>query len=139
MNEPRPWPLPVHGGQLRQLAAQYGVAAESLLDFSANINPAGPPQSVLSALQQAFAAPGILAAYPDIELMDLKQTIADCIKVRPHNVVVANGFVPLLQAALQALNIKGCLLPVPAFSEYRRTLVGANVAVNTYSLSSTGG
>jgi threonine-phosphate decarboxylase len=139
MNEPRPWPLPVHGGQLRQLAAQYGVAAESLLDFSANINPAGPPRSVLSTLRQAFEAPGFLTTYPDIELMDLKQTIADCIKVQPHNVVVANGFVPLLQATLQALDIKSCLLPVPAFSEYRRTLVGGNVAVTPYPLSSTEG
>ncbi len=33
---------PAHGGQLRQIAARYGIPAERLIDFSANINPAGP-------------------------------------------------------------------------------------------------
>jgi threonine-phosphate decarboxylase len=139
MTEPCPTPLPLHGGQLRQIAAQYGVAVELLSDFSANINPAGPPPSVIAALQQALSDPRTLTTYPDLELMDLKQVIADCIQVHPQNVVVANGFVPLLEAASRALNIKHCLLPVPAFSEYRRTLEGGEVKVTPYPLSPTTG
>jgi threonine-phosphate decarboxylase len=135
MNESVPGVLPAHGGQLRQLAGRYGVASELLLDFSANINPAGPPPSVLLALRQALANPETLITYPDLELTDLKQGIADCTKVHPQNVVVANGFVPLLEAALRSLNIEHCLLPVPAFSEYRKTLENGKVAVTPYQLS----
>jgi threonine-phosphate decarboxylase len=124
--------LPVHGGQLRQIAAQYGVAAEQLLDFSANINPDGPPSSVLLAMQRALADPAILTAYPDLDLAELKRTIADSAGVGSGNVAVANGFVPLLDAALRSLKIQRCLLPVPCFSEYRRALENADAVVVPY-------
>ena len=48
--------------------------------------------------------------------------------------VVANGFVPLLEATLRALKIRSCLLPVPAFVEYRRTLERAGVEIVPYAL-----
>lgn len=127
---------PVHGGQLRQIAARYGVPAETLLDFSANVNPAGPPQSVLEAIQQALVNPATLTAYPDLELTDLKHAIAESLSIRLENIVIANGFVPLLETALRSLQIQRCLLPVPCFSEYRRTLENASVAITPYLLAS---
>ncbi len=127
---------PLHGGQLRDIAAQYGVRTEALLDFSANINPDGPPLAVVTAIQLALAQPATLNTYPDLELTELKRVIADRSGIQPENIVVANGFVPLLDAALRALRIKRCLLPIPSFSEYRRTLESAAVAVTPYRLTS---
>jgi len=127
--------LPAHGGQLRQIAARYGVPAEQLVDFSANINPAGPPASALAALNRALADPATLTAYPDLELVELKKILAETSKILPENIAVANGFVPLLEAALRSLRIARCLLPVPSFSEYRRTLENAGVGVVPYHLS----
>jgi threonine-phosphate decarboxylase len=129
---------PVHGGQLRQIAARYGVHAERLVDFSANINPAGAPASVMKALQQALAAPATLVAYPDLELTELKMALATSTSVQPENIAVANGFVPLLEAALRSLKIERCLLPVPSFGEYRRTLENVGAAVVPYFLSQEG-
>jgi threonine-phosphate decarboxylase len=126
---------PVHGGQLRQIAARYGIPAERLLDFSANINPAGPPSSVLTAIRKALDEPSTLAMYPDRELMELRQAIAEYTGVEPENIAVANGFAPLLEAALRSLKIKRCLLPVPSFSEYRNALENASVFVTPYHLS----
>jgi len=60
---------PAHGGQLRQIAARYGIPVEQFLDFSANINPAGPPSSVLTAIRNALENPSTLAKYPDLELI----------------------------------------------------------------------
>src|ERR1700722_5671136 len=94
--------LPAHGGQLRQIAARYGFEPGQLIDFSANINPAGPPASVLIALQQALADPAVLVAYPDLELTELKEALAEASEVLPENIAVANGFVPLLEAALRS-------------------------------------
>jgi threonine-phosphate decarboxylase len=127
---------PLHGGQLRDIASQYGVPMEALLDFSANINPDGPPPPVATAIQRALVEPATLSAYPDLELTELKRVIADRAGIQPENIAVANGFVPLLGVALGALGIKRCLLPVPSFSEYRRTLEGAAVAVTPYRLAS---
>jgi threonine-phosphate decarboxylase len=135
MNHPSQVVLPAHGGQLRQIAARYGVPAEQLIDFSANINPTGPPASVLAALNRALADPASLTAYPDLELAGLKKIVAETLNVFPNNIAVANGFVPLLEAALRSFRIARCLLPVPSFSEYRRTLENAGVDVVPYYLS----
>ena len=129
-------PTPAHGGQLRQIAAQYGIPVERLLDFSANINPAGPPSSVLSAIRRALDEPSTLAMYPDLELVELKTAVAEYTGTQRENIAVANGFVPLLDAALRSLKIKRCLLPVPSFREYRNTLEHAGVSITLYHLSS---
>jgi threonine-phosphate decarboxylase len=136
MNEPSV-PLPLHGGQLRQIAARFGILPEVLLDFSVNINPAGPPPSVLLTIRRVLEDPRTLTAYPDLELGELKEIIAAYINVHPENILVANGFVPLLEATLRSLNIDRCLLPVPCFSEYRSTLESAKTAVIPYQLCSS--
>ena len=41
-----------HGGNLRQAAERYGISEEEILDFSANINPLGPPPAVLVKLEK---------------------------------------------------------------------------------------
>ena len=129
-------PLPLHGGQLDHVAARYGLDAAALVDFSANINPDGPPASVWSAIQLALTNVRTLTMYPDLELTKLKTAIAQSCGISAATVVVANGFVPLLEAALRSQPLQRCLLPVPSFSEYRRTLENASVAVVPYGLRS---
>jgi threonine-phosphate decarboxylase len=134
MSSPLHDPPPMHGGQLRQIAVRYGVSAEILIDFSANINPAGPPPSVMATIRRALERSSALATYPDLDLLELKQTIAGRASIEPENIAIANGFVPLLEAALRSLKIKKCLLPVPSFSEYRRTLENNGIDISPYCL-----
>lgn len=126
--------VPAHGGQLRQIADRFGVSASELLDFSANINPEGPPASVIQAMNRALDDPTILSQYPDLDEPELRLSIARYAGVAPESVAVGNGFVPLLDAVLAALRIRRCLLPVPSFGEYRDALLRADVAVTPYVL-----
>lgn len=126
---------PSHGGQLRHIASRFGIDAQHLLDFSANINPSGPPPSAIAAIQNALADPKTLTTYPDLESTELKLNIANHCVLQPANISIANGFVPLLSAALRALQIERCLLPVPCFSEYRTALENSNAAVSPLPLS----
>jgi threonine-phosphate decarboxylase len=125
---------PLHWGQLQQIAERFGIPLSQLLDFSANINPDGPPSSVLSTLRASLDDLSALTEYPDLQLTELKQAIAGCAWIHTPNVTVANGFVPLLQAVLRALPIRRCLLPLPAFVEYRRTLGRAGVEIAPFAL-----
>ncbi len=126
--------LPLHGGQLRQIADRFGIAVAELLDFSANINPEGPPAAVVSRLHASVDNPVTLTSYPDIDETELKQSLARYNSVSPENIAVANGFVPLLEAGLRVLPIRSCLLPVPAFIEYRRTLARAQIETIPHAL-----
>ena len=127
---------PRHGGQLRHLADRFGISAPRLLDFSANINPEGPSAAVSTALRQALNEPSILTNYPDLDEIELRKSLARYADVRPKNVVVANGFVPLLDAALRVLPVQTCLVPVPAFVEYRRALERSRVEMIPHALTS---
>jgi threonine-phosphate decarboxylase len=118
---------PLHGGQLHQIADRFRIPRCELLDFSANINPEGPPAAVLSRLRAALDSPSIITNYPDLDELELKRALAGYAGVRPENVAVANGFVPLLDPALRILAIRSCLVPVPAFVEYRRALERSRV------------
>ena len=124
----------MHGGQLQQIAERFGTPLSQLLDFSANINPEGPPSSVLSTLRASLDELSTLTEYPDLQLTELKQAIASYARVAIPNITVANGFVPLLEAVLRALPIRRCLLPVPAFVEYHKTLGRAGVEIAPYAL-----
>ena len=128
--------LPIHGGQLRQIAERFGIPMSQLLDFSANINPEGPSPAVIPTLHASLEDPASLACYPDIEQTELKQSLARYAGVGPDNIVVANGFVPILDAALHALKIRHCLMPIPAFVEYRSALTRAQIKVTSHLLAS---
>ena len=126
---------PAHGGQLRQIVQSFGIPASSLLDFSANLHPGGPPPHVFEALRHALSNPDILRDYPDLDLPELCSSLAAYAGVAPSNIVIANGMAPLLDAVLRALRIRKCLLPVPAFAEYQKTLALCGVTIHSLALS----
>ena len=66
---------PLHGGQLRQIAVRFGIPITQLLDFSASINPDGPPPAVLANLRASLDEPSALTTYPDLDQLELKQAI----------------------------------------------------------------
>jgi len=59
--------------------------------------------------------------------LELRRHLAEYAGVRPENVAIANGFVSLLDAVLRTMAIRTCIVPVPAFVEYRRTLERSRV------------
>lgn len=51
-----------HGGQLEDLAEQYGIKPEQITDFSVNVNPPDLPDSLVKLLQKSIP---FLSRYPD--------------------------------------------------------------------------
>jgi threonine-phosphate decarboxylase len=131
--------LPAHGGQLHAIAAQFSVPATGLLDFSASIVPGGPSPRVTQAIANTLGNPEELRVYPDLDSQELRASLASYTNVPASNVVVGNGMVPLLSATLRAMGAQRCMLPVPAFGEYRRTLQREGVAVEPWPLSEAAG
>ncbi len=135
MNENVVSEIPLHGGQLHRISERFSIPISDLIDFSANINPDGVPPSLLPVLRASLGDHSILTSYPDLENASLKHSIATHSSLAPEQLVVANGFVPLFECALRTLNIKRCLLPLPAFVEYRRSLENSGVEVLPHYLT----
>ena len=113
-----PTPLFRHGGRRAD--------QRHMLDFSASINPLGPPASVLRVLRDGL---GEIAHYPDPECRELTQRIAAYHNVDPEMVVVGNGSNELIYAIARAFRPKRVAIAEPTYTEYLRAslLVGAEV------------
>jgi len=125
--------IPAHGGQLRELAAEFRVPEKSLLDFSASIDPQPPSDPMIAALCEALRARTILTSYPDMHYVALKNAIAAYVHVGAEAISIHSGVMPLLGSALNALRPRRCLIPVPAFAEYRKVLGLCGVECCTFS------
>lgn len=106
--------------------------APDLLDFSANINPFGVPESVKQAI---FAAIPTLVHYPDPQQTALTQAIATHHALQPEQIVCGNGGADVLFRALQCLHPKRALLPVPSFLEYETALQEIGCSVIYWQMS----
>lgn len=115
-----------HGGDLRTASARFGLAPDSFLDFSANINPLGPPPGVLDLLNKAMP---YITAYPDPGHRGLVSRLSGLLNLDASCLVIGNGAAENMALALLAFAPDKVGVIEPCFSEYRQLAVmfGAEV------------
>ena len=108
----------VHGGNI--------YTYKNCLDFSANCNPLGTPESVKQAVRDSLDH---LKDYPQVGYAPLKEAIAAYEDVKPEHIICGNGAAELVFSLCHALRPRRALIPVPTFAEYEQALesVGAQV------------
>jgi len=84
-----------HGGHVRNLARLAECEPEELLDFSANINPLGPPDSLRQVISRHL---GALTHYPDPHCQALREAIGAAFSLPATQVVCGNGSTEILYA-----------------------------------------
>jgi threonine-phosphate decarboxylase len=119
--------LSEHGGNVKRLAERLGIDGGDLVDFSSNINPYGPPESVIAAVRRAVEG---ISEYPEQQAESFVAAAADALGVDPENIVASNGSIELIYLIPQVWDVKRALLLVPSFTEYERALkkTGAVIA-----------
>ena len=100
-----------HGGDI--------YTNDGLFDFSANINPLGPGEKVMKALQESLLK---VTAYPDPLCRKLRESAAKRESVPPDYIVCGNGAADLIYTLVLAEKPKQALLCTPSFSEYEKAL-----------------
>jgi len=125
-----------HGGRVYEAARRWGVASEEVVDFSANINPLGPPPGTLAALENCLA-PVSLRTYPDPH--DFVAALADKHSVAPEEIVVGAGSAAVMFAVLRAVRPARVIVLEPAFSEYYRACGAVEAEVKSWRLMEENG
>jgi L-threonine-O-3-phosphate decarboxylase len=111
---------PSHGGNLVWASQLANCSPGAILDFSASINPLGPPASAIAAIQASLED---LVAYPDPQYHQLRSALGQFHRISPDWVLPGNGVAELLTWACRELAaLDRVVLPTPAFSDYRRAL-----------------
>lgn len=104
-----------HGGDLLTAAETFGIDPERIVDFSANINPLGPPPSVTRSLKERLTA---VAHYPDPAHRSFRKALARRLGTSEDELLIGNGAAECMALALLAFAPRRVGVAYPCFSEY---------------------
>jgi len=109
-------PRCVHGGDVWSASRLLRVSVNEVLDFSSNVNPLGPPPTVLKALTENYLNARF---YPDLKALSLRRLIARWIGVNSVNVAVGNGVTGLIYLFAELFVRRGeAIILAPTYGEY---------------------
>jgi len=115
-----------HGGDVFAAASELGCGLEDILDFSASINPLGPPPAVLEAAGRALDS---CQYYPELGAESLVAALADYHRLPADCLLPGAGSTELLYLLPRIFRPQRALQLVPAFSEYLRALDQVNCEI----------
>ncbi|MDI6606512.1 MAG: threonine-phosphate decarboxylase CobD [Candidatus Omnitrophota bacterium] len=115
-----------HGGNIEEVAREFRIREDSIIDFSSNVNPFSLPQSVSGIIRSNIPK---IQRYPDRESLALKKTLGKYLNIDAGHIVIGNGSVDIIYRAVNVLKPKSGFILLPAFGEYERALVGTGVKV----------
>ncbi len=125
-------PLFPHGGHCEALARKTGRAARDILDFSANINPLGPPDWLRPVILGAVAN---VARYPDPDCAALLAAASDRYGLPVSRLVAGNGASDLLFTLPRACGLSRAALFAPCYVDYETACRKAGLEVSVHALS----
>ncbi|WP_241236167.1 threonine-phosphate decarboxylase CobD [Brevibacillus marinus] len=104
-----------HGGDVWSAQEMFNISPADLVDYSANINPLGPPPGLADELIRRMPE---IARYPDPTSRRLRAKLADKLGVKPEQILVGNGAAECIQLAVDSLRVRRVGIIHPTFSEY---------------------
>ena len=119
-----------HGGKIHALAAELKVDPKRILDFSASINPLGPPEGMTRALGSGLES--LILHYPPAGAEYLQEELADHLGLAPESLLVGNGSTELIHLLPRLESLPRALIIEPAFSEYRAGLAACGWEVEPF-------
>lgn len=119
--------LPEHGANPRNVYATLGIEPPAqLLDFSENVNPAGPPDSVTEMWPSLRE---LLKAYPNPQGEPFLSAATDYHGISTEYLFAGNGAAELLALLAERYRAKQAIVVHPTFSEYEATLLAKDVEI----------
>lgn len=90
---------------------------EMFIDFSANINPLGPPTALKEKWNDFYQE---ITVYPDPFAENLKNRIAESEQTSVNSILIGNGGAELITLVARFLSGKRVVVVEPSFSEYEK-------------------
>lgn len=125
-----------HGGDWDTAEERYGKPEAGWLDYSANMNPAGPPPCVERIFRERWRD---IARYPDPAVRGLRRKLAAAYGIPEDSILAGNGAAELIDLAVRGLAPREAVLVQPSFSEYGEALRKAGVKTRELVLRAENG
>lgn len=125
-----------HGGNVYKISRETGMDITDIIDFSANINPLGIPESGKDAIINGISG---LVNYPDPEYIEFRKAVGKHHDIDYRRIVPGNGAIDSLFAAVAAVRPNKVLVSVPSFVEYEKAVEKAGAEyIPSYRLEENG-
>lgn len=122
--------IPVeHGGNVWSISRRLGKSPAEILDFSANLNPLGPPPAVMKLFSQTRKIIRYASFYPEPRAQSLRLAVAQKFGLAPGEVIIGNGASELISLFFSVLRPRKVLLPAPTYGDYARAAHAARCKV----------
>ncbi len=121
-----------HGGNVYNAANKKNISVEKIIDFSANINPFGPPEWLRPCISAGVDS---LLHYPDPYASEFIKVIAQRYGLDEDTIIVANGSTELLYQLPRVLGCTRAVIPVPCYVDYSKVMEQAEIPVIFFNLS----
>lgn len=127
---------PSHGGEIKQFQEMFQLTgSDEILDFSANLNPLGPPIQIEEIIKSAVKS---LQIYPDPNYRELIERLAEYEGMKPHQLLVTNGGAEAIFITAQHFKGQKALIVQPTFGEYERACSLHDIKVENVFLQGEG-
>lgn len=120
-----------HGSDLEKIEEVYKIPKESIISFSANVNPLGISPNLKATLSEHLDA---ITTYPDREYTSLRTCIANYVHSEAENIIVGNGSTELISLFIQIEHPKKAMIIGPTYSEYEREIFLGGGTTHYYPL-----
>jgi len=126
----------VHGGNIWEAKRLSKRPLSRILDFSASINPLGPPAAAVKAITGGIR---LVPPYPDPKNSNLRKAISESLGIPAGNILPANGSTELIYLIPRLFTSGKALIIEPAFSEYANALAISGFRAEGFVLSEEDG
>jgi histidinol-phosphate aminotransferase len=119
MSHPRPHisglPPVIHGSIDYREIDTLGISPDTVIDFSINCNPYGPPPEVRKSIGEIH-----IERYPDTDSTELTGLLSGMLNVPAEQIIIGSGTTELIRLIALAYFNPGdpVLIPQPTYSEY---------------------
>jgi threonine-phosphate decarboxylase len=110
-----------------------GSPSDGVLDFSASINPLGPPRAALEAYHGSVVT---ISSYPPVHSQHLEAALARWLGVEAERILAGNGSTQLIYLLARVLKPRLPVIVTPTFSEIANSLIIKGIAPRALNTTS---
>ncbi|MBQ7583016.1 MAG: aminotransferase class I/II-fold pyridoxal phosphate-dependent enzyme [Lachnospiraceae bacterium] len=119
-----------------KIEERYGIPAEALISFAANVSPLGVSERYLEGIKEKLRC---VERYPERDYKRLREALAAYCGADAGHIIAGSGSSEIISAVIKHRSAPKVLIVAPAYAEYERNVLIAGGSVSYYRLKEEDG
>ena len=120
-----------HGSDLEKIEKEFGVSADEIISFAANVSPLGVSEKYLEGIGDRLRC---VERYPERDYRRLREALSSFCGADCDHIIVGSGSSEIISAVIKHIMRPNVLIVTPAYSEYERNVAIAGGRARYHAL-----